>query len=493
MSTAVKTDKQNELQAQTTQLRRPHAQPTILAVTPTPSTLVSNTQAELYSRLILLSLLSKYKDRPTERDAAGEKQSELIKYRRDFLDRLSYLCDIDKFGSTVTAAALQKVPAFNILWLAANESFHPGVEEFVHRIIHHVKSVTPESRHDVEDTMLEDAVKMGMPRLRFYRDKMVDAAIKCRDDLKQYMPDDQALKLRAWLRKMKKLGMKHLGSKKVVLMIELIKRCEKESDVYMPYLRERDVSFPGNETNGNCYADMKHFVARLRAHVYSVKDVVKASLLTPSLRKIGEIKVEPSSEPRNAILPDRYLNPYRTFTRCLAEEIAPMRISVLLKSVTEREASLDFDSASRKHSQITNTNTFITRVHAEILLADLFSRRNFDFVDDDKYIGCSKPACYCCARYFESHPKTKFVRPATHNKILLGWRCPEPNQDLDIRGRGKKTIEQIERTMNWTVRQHLMEKLEEGGEPIEFHWQSTNGSVRDLSILSGRVIPFRGR
>jgi hypothetical protein len=39
--------------------------------------------------------------------------------------------------------------------------------------------------------------------------------------------------------------------------------------------------------------------------------------------------------------------------------------------------------------------SFTTGVHAELLLVDLFQEHQYDFVADDRYIGCSKPACHC--------------------------------------------------------------------------------------------------
>jgi hypothetical protein len=45
---------------------------------------------------------------------------------------------------------------------------------------------------------------------------------------------------------------------------------------------------------------------------------------------------------------------------------------------------------SNKFEQLKNV---ITRVHAELLIVDFFSRKKLEFVDGDKYVGCSKPAC----------------------------------------------------------------------------------------------------
>jgi hypothetical protein len=49
---------------------------------------------------------------------------------------------------------------------------------------------------------------------------------------------------------------------------------------------------------------------------------------------------------------------------------------------------------------------------------------DFAFVDNDKHIACSKPACFCCYHYICHHPGA-FVRPPCHNKVYLNWKPPE--------------------------------------------------------------------
>jgi hypothetical protein len=97
--------------------------------------------------------------------------------------------------------------------------------------------------------------------------------------------------------------------------------------------------------------------------------------------------------------------------------------------------------------QLHKGNTIATRVHAEILLADLFSRTGFEFVDGDKYVDCSKGARYCCASYFDMHHKD-LVKPASHNKVILGWRGTEANPASDKMGLGRQKLLKMENKMN---------------------------------------------
>jgi hypothetical protein len=70
-----------------------------------------------------------------------------------------------------------------------------------------------------------------------------------------------------------------------------------------------------------------------------------------------------------------------------------------------------------------------TRVHAELLLINYFEQHGCGFLDGaDKYIGCSKPACYLCHAYISNHPK-KYAIPPSHQKVYSIWRLPDINSN----------------------------------------------------------------
>ena len=47
------------------------------------------------------------------------------------------------------------------------------------------------------------------------------------------------------------------------------------------------------------------------------------------------------------------------------------------------------------------------RVHAEVFLLEHFHFNKSRFVMREKYIGCSKPSCYCCGLYMRYHPRER--------------------------------------------------------------------------------------
>jgi hypothetical protein len=59
-----------------------------------------------------------------------------------------------------------------------------------------------------------------------------------------------------------------------------------------------------------------------------------------------------------------------------------------------------------------------TRVHAEVQILHYFNQHDEEFAESNKYVACSKPACFCCHLYFRHHPG-RFVEPRSHYKIYL--------------------------------------------------------------------------
>jgi hypothetical protein len=67
------------------------------------------------------------------------------------------------------------------------------------------------------------------------------------------------------------------------------------------------------------------------------------------------------------------------------------------KRIFDKLHQLDQPLNRHIYSHIKSKGKSVTRVHTELQIADKFSRSsNMRFVGNDRYIGCSKPACYFC-------------------------------------------------------------------------------------------------
>lgn len=66
------------------------------------------------------------------------------------------------------------------------------------------------------------------------------------------------------------------------------------------------------------------------------------------------------------------------------------------------------------------------KTHAEASMAYFFLIEDRQFVNEDRYIGCSKPSCMCCALYLEALSGILVQRPRSGN-AWIQWRLPGPS------------------------------------------------------------------
>jgi hypothetical protein len=124
-----------------------------------------------------------------------------------------------------------------------------------------------------------------------------------------------------------------------------------------------------------------------------------------------------------------------------------------------------------------------TIVHAELLLIDHFERNSCNFLGQgEKYIGCSKPACYLCHMYITQHP-SRYTIPASHSKVYVGWRPP----DVYVRESGASGLLQIQERilllMIELVRKDLDSEIKSRNMRLPFHTDSTTGITTTLESM----------
>jgi hypothetical protein len=166
------------------------------------------------------------------------------------------------------------------------------------------------------------------------------------------------------------------------------------------------------------FETIRYYIGRLNHTVKAVKALITASLMLPQLFddvKVARVVPDPKSPPP---LQDR---------KPTLEAIAGRMTSNPTVIASLREALRDMDHKFNLSSELATackSTNWRPRVHAELTLLHKFWTESLEFVDRDRYIGCSKPACYCCYHYIVAHPG-RFVVPASHNNTYLNWKAPD--------------------------------------------------------------------
>lgn len=121
-----------------------------------------------YEPLVLLHVLDPSRGSRIPRYSSDvECQEEEL--RRSFIDSMAYICDYEKGGDTVTAAAIQKEPAGVTIWLAANTNVQDKTISYLRNVLDTLVAVNVSNRADTEELLARKIISFNNKRLQAYR------------------------------------------------------------------------------------------------------------------------------------------------------------------------------------------------------------------------------------------------------------------------------------------------------------------------------------
>jgi hypothetical protein len=279
------------------------------------------------------------------------------------------------------------------------------------------------------------------------------------------------LKVRSLRSKLKKLS----EPSSSMTLADLVDRCYAGRGAEIDEIRRRSKDVEDD------FGKLAHYIGRLGATRSSTATIVRAMIEVPALRQISDIRTVKAPESRSVTIDPEYMSPYEIVWAICNDSVSqnPMQIKSALHAVV----NLDSPFNGNIRASLASRKTIITRVHAELQIADKFSRAQYmEFVDDDKYIGCSKPACYFCYSWLSNH-KHRYALPATHRKIIPGCRGP----DSDINEAGAAFLKEMYTKMCGRLDQDILDFLlssQHGGAHPRRQYMSTEGSSRAPSRVS---------
>jgi OTT_1508-like deaminase len=212
----------------------------------------------------------------------------------------------------------------------------------------------------------------------------------------------------------------------------------------------------------------RHFIGRLGSHLKAAKILITAGSRMPNMFENFSIEIQPSSKPPSSPPPTDHM----TTLDGIVKRMLPAGSQDVLPY---QEALAAMDSKFRIKDRLLDQykdKTFKPRVHAELSLLEFFYATKRQFVDDDRFIGCSKPACYCCYHYISLHPGG-FVRPSSHGIRYINWRPP----DLTDTATKEERIHQrdIMNKLIAQIRRDALRHIDQRKGPSPWHPDSTTG------------------
>ncbi|KAI9744848.1 MAG: hypothetical protein M1818_001773 [Claussenomyces sp. TS43310] len=432
-----------------------------------------------YEPLVLLHVLDRQDEQRISRSGVDDSclpDIQVRELRRILLDQLAYICDYLKGGATVTAMALETRPSGLIIWLASNDKPKPKVVTFLREVLDLLTSLSDSdsehARARVEADLAQKIIAFNLKKIKAYRDLMRPHLHRCLLLLGKSDHERDRI-AEAWLSEFNDVnrtleGLSHHAYK-------------ERAGQGMAELRRQIAigTAEPSDTNSKrtAFATVRHYIGRLGSHLKATKTLVAAAHrlpeLLPGVLEGYSIECRPSPGKSKTAPPTDNLTTLNGIVNRMisGDKTKLQQYQEALAFMDAKFHILDRLLAVYKHKD------FKPRVHAELILLDFFHQNRLEFVDDDKFIGCSKPACYCCYHYISSHPGG-FVRPASHGIRYLSWR--PPGMVVSASDSQKKFQRNVLNSMIAQIRLDTLRQIAQRRGPSGWRFDSTTGITSSM-------------
>ncbi|KAI1066683.1 hypothetical protein LB507_011632 [Fusarium sp. FIESC RH6] len=375
--------------------------------------------------------------------AISQLPTDLQTVRRRFITSLCYLCDYRKGGKTTTAIGLESRNDGVVFWVAANLSPNDDVLTFISVILENLRgepNSTVTDRETLTAMITLRSIQFAAPRLRKERRMLARAARSCESYLAanidaimtpgktevirdRHLADNGAgaRALIEWLPQFYSVTTDPL----IFCQAAYNGRHAPQMKTLEALKEELRVAPLGT---AEPFRSVKHLVGRLAEKIRVPANLVNDSLLLgPLLQSYTVRRVE---APMAARVPasDGLRNLDSIVRRMLRAD--DPRLKDMQSYLGQLDGSMKLEGAIRA---MYDDEKVQHNVHAEIQILEDFHRNQRIFVEQDRYIACSKLACLCCKLYFRFHPG-RFVEPESHQKTYLNWRpidLPDGGENKD--------------------------------------------------------------
>ena len=171
---------------------------------------------------------------------------------------------------------------------------------------------------------------------------------------------------------------------------------------------------------------IRHYIGRLGSWFVAARFLVAIARQNPQL--LENFKVIPVN--RIGRIATRVLDEDMSIGQALLRTL-PRYNSELIDLRTRTLQSTSSDNLASRFMKNYRDPNSIPRVHAETLMVEHFYFNELHFFGNDRYIGCSKPSCYCCDLYLRHHPGNFETRPC-HGNVWVKWCLPFEVDEGDL-------------------------------------------------------------
>jgi len=229
------------------------------------------------------------------------------------------------------------------------------------------------------------------------------------------------------------------------------------------------------------FARIRHFIGRIGSHLKAARVLVKAGRHYPQLFVGYSIEI---ATQHLGFTPPSYRGKSSINGIINRMVTDPQACQYYQKELQSQDEKFHLLLEKRIRDEYQNPK-FKLRIHAEVILLDLFHRQKLRFWDGIRYIGVSKPACFLCYQYFRAHP-LQVQTSGCSNNLYIQWQPPYVQEDLPTL---VKEQEDILNTMIRGIRLFVLDKIVPEYQGIKAHPDSTTGLGTSV-FADGMEEPF---
>lgn len=153
------------------------------------------------------------------------------------------------------------------------------------------------------------------------------------------------------------------------------------------------------------FDNIRHSIGRLAHHIRAPRQVIEDFSKLEGLLDTYSVRHIPQVANITAPKADDH-----TTLQGIIGRMFPSNNNSLLREYEENLPIMNQKlSLQEKFMEQYNNPNFKPIVHAEIRVLEYFYGNDLVFAGKDRFIGCSRPACYCCQLYIQHHPRKQFL------------------------------------------------------------------------------------
>ncbi|KAI1845549.1 hypothetical protein JX266_008407 [Neoarthrinium moseri] len=336
---------------------------------------------------------------PVRGDHTREKRE---KGSKGFLTDLAFLCEYEKGGNACTGLGLQDFDGSFIYWVAANSDPKKKIAPFLKSVLDDLRGIShipPDGREARQELLLIRCIEYAHRKVQQLRGLLLRNISECLSRV-------QNPGLAEWLQ-----GFQQVSEH--VALCKLAHELRKAHEVKQLELMAREPTYYRSpEDRKSPFLRVKHYIGRLSHYPRVVMRLIEELPLVEELVSF-HIRVESIPVSKCAIPPpvDNLTTLNGICNRMVHDQTDPWLPE--LKIEFERYGMLQRILKSQE-------DPIVPRVHAEIQVLDFFYSQGLKWAYGNKFVGCSKSACFCCQLYFRYHP-ARPIELQSHRKIWLAW------------------------------------------------------------------------